>query len=76
MLVLTRKLNERIIIGRDVEIVVLKVSGNRVRLGISAPTNVPVMRDDVLDRRGDEASRAINAAFEVGPAEVASCAGV
>lgn len=48
MLVLSRKRGERVIIGRDVEVTVLKVGRNRVKLGISGPAEVPVHREEVL----------------------------
>jgi len=44
MLVLTRKINERIVIGDGVEVVVLSVRGNRVTLGIAAPTEMSIRR--------------------------------
>jgi carbon storage regulator len=47
MLVLTRKTNQSIMIGDDVEISVLAVSGDKVRIGISAPRDVPVFRKEV-----------------------------
>ncbi len=47
MLVLTRKTNESIMIGDDVEISVLAVSRDKIRLGISAPREVPVFRKEV-----------------------------
>lgn len=47
MLVLSRKVGESICIGEDVVISVVKVSGNRVRLGISAPRNVDVLRSEL-----------------------------
>ncbi|HKG35485.1 MAG TPA: carbon storage regulator CsrA [Solirubrobacterales bacterium] len=50
MLVLTRRSNQSIMIGDDVEVTVLAVSGEKVRLGISAPTEVPVFRREVFDR--------------------------
>ena len=59
MLVLTRKLGERISIGQDVEIVVLRVSGNRVRLGIAAPPHVPIRRDDASARTDDKPVEAL-----------------
>jgi carbon storage regulator len=49
MLVLTRKMNERIVIGGNVEVVVLSVSGNRVRLGITAPMETTVTRGEICD---------------------------
>ncbi|MGI9556779.1 MAG: carbon storage regulator CsrA [Solirubrobacterales bacterium] len=47
MLVLTRKTNQSIMIGDDVEISVLSVSGDKVRIGITAPRDVPVFRKEV-----------------------------
>jgi len=49
MLILTRKIGETIIIGDHVEVKVVDVRGNRVRLGISAPKDVPVHRSEVLE---------------------------
>lgn len=54
MLVLTRKTNESIIIGNDVQITVLEVRGEQVRLGILAPRNVPVHRYEVYVRISEE----------------------
>jgi carbon storage regulator len=47
MLVLTRKTNQSIMIGDDVEVTVLAVSRDKIRLGISAPREVPVFRKEV-----------------------------
>jgi carbon storage regulator len=46
MLVLTRKSNERILIGNDVEVVVLSVQGQRVRLGIIAASDKAIRREE------------------------------
>lgn len=51
MLVLTRKTEESIIIGDDVEVMVLGVSGDKVRIGISAPREVEVFRKEVKESR-------------------------
>lgn len=56
MLVLTRKSEESIIIGDDVEIMVLGVSGDKVRIGITAPREVEVFRKEVKDSRNAAAS--------------------
>ena len=48
MLVLSRKVGERIVIGQGVTITVLDVNGPRVRLGIVAPADVPVYRSEVI----------------------------
>jgi carbon storage regulator len=47
MLVLTRKTNQSIMIGDDVEITVLAVSRDKIRLGITAPRDIPVFRKEV-----------------------------
>jgi carbon storage regulator len=47
MLVLTRKSNQSIMIGDDVEVTVLSVMGEKVRLGIQAPRDIPVFRTEV-----------------------------
>ncbi len=49
MLVLTRKINESIMIGDEVEICVLEVRVDKIRLGIKAPKAVPVHRKEVYD---------------------------
>ena len=50
MLVLTRRVNERIVSGDDVTVTVLEVRGDQVRLGIEAPRDVKVFREEVLGR--------------------------
>ena len=49
MLVLTRKANQSIIIQGEIEVVVLEVRGEQVRLGIKAPRNIEVHRKEVFD---------------------------
>jgi len=46
MLVLTRKLNEKITIGDDIELTVVAIGNGRVRIGITAPADVPIGRPD------------------------------
>ncbi|NLG35978.1 MAG: carbon storage regulator CsrA [Lentisphaerae bacterium] len=48
MLVLTRKLEEGVMIGDEIEVRVLGIHGDQVRLGFSAPRNVPVFRKEVF----------------------------
>jgi carbon storage regulator len=48
MLVLTRKANQSIMIGDDIEVSVLSILGEKVRLGIQAPRRVPVFRKEVF----------------------------
>ncbi|MGI8944875.1 MAG: carbon storage regulator CsrA [Thermoleophilaceae bacterium] len=57
MLVLTRKGNQSIMIGDDIEISVLSIMGEKVRIGIDAPRSVPVFRKEVyLDIQRDRAA--------------------
>lgn len=56
MLVLTRKTNQSIMIGDEVEVTVLAVSRDKIRLGITAPREVPVFRKEVyLSIKGEQA---------------------
>jgi carbon storage regulator len=59
VLVLTRKSNQSIMIGDEIEVSVLAIMGEKVRLGITAPRSVPVFRREVyLEMQGSrEASR-------------------
>jgi carbon storage regulator len=47
MLVLTRKSNQSIMIGDDIEVTVLAIMGEKVRIGIQAPRDIPVFRKEV-----------------------------
>lgn len=47
MLVLSRKVGERVVIGREIEITVLEVRGSRVKLGFNGPAEVPIHREEV-----------------------------
>jgi carbon storage regulator len=49
MLVLSRKKNEQIIVGDQIIITVVEVRGDRVRLGIEAPQEIPIHRNEVLE---------------------------
>jgi len=49
MLVITRQPGDSLLIGEDIKITVLEVSGDRIKIGIEAPRSVPVMRTEVLD---------------------------
>lgn len=50
MLVLTRYPEERIRIGSDIKVTVLSVRGNKVRIGIEAPKDLPVHREEIFQR--------------------------
>ena len=54
MLVLSRKQNERIRVGDSVVVTIVRVSGDKVRIGIEAPPNVKVLRDELeVERMGE-----------------------
>ncbi|MBM4274134.1 MAG: carbon storage regulator CsrA [Deltaproteobacteria bacterium] len=54
MLILTRKLGEALLIGKDIRVVVLEVRGKQVRIGIAAPDEVVVLREEVHQRLTQE----------------------
>lgn len=47
MLALSRKLNESIMIGNDIEITILEIKGDQVKIGINAPKSVPIYRKEI-----------------------------
>ena len=49
MLILSRKINEKIMIGDDVSVSVIEIRGDQVRLGVDAPKTVKVYRQEVFD---------------------------
>jgi carbon storage regulator len=77
MLVLSRKKNESIVIDNDITIVVVEIRGDKVRLGVEAPKEVPVHRREVFDaiRRneqlaaGEDAAKKADTAGTSGDAE-------
>jgi carbon storage regulator len=54
MLVLSRKPLQSIVIGRDIRITIVKVERNQVRIGIEAPRDVTILRDELIEERGAE----------------------
>jgi carbon storage regulator len=50
MLILTRRVGERLMIGDDVSVTVLGVKGNQVRIGVDAPASVGVHREEIYER--------------------------
>ncbi len=57
MLILTRRVGESLMVGDDVTITVLGVKGNQVRVGVKAPKEVAVHREEILNRIEDAAAR-------------------
>lgn len=63
MLVLTRKSNQSIMIGDNIEVSVLSVMGDKVRIGIQAPQDIPVFRTEIyLEIHRDEIDRTVDGA--------------
>jgi len=56
MLILTRRVDERIFIGDDITLCVLDIEGNRVRLGLEAPKDVAILREEIHERYAGDAS--------------------
>ncbi|MGI5935635.1 MAG: carbon storage regulator CsrA [Oscillospiraceae bacterium] len=54
MLVLTRKSNEGILVGDDIKVIVIGIEGDRVKLGIEAPQNIRVIREELIMEIGNE----------------------
>jgi carbon storage regulator len=60
MLVLSRKCGERLLIGPNIELKVVDICGNRVRLAFDAPRDVSIHRQEVYRRIQDEGHNAVN----------------
>ena len=61
MLVLSRKLGEKIVIGDNIVVTVVKIDRNQIRIGIEAPNDIPVYREEIAPQRvpRDERSEAV-----------------
>lgn len=64
MLVLARKVNESIVIGDDIEVVVIDIKGDQVKLGIKAPKQITVHRKEIYDEIQKENIAALNTEFK------------
>jgi carbon storage regulator len=66
MLVLTRKSNQSVMIGDDIELTVLSIMGDKVRIGIQAPREIPVFRKEVyLEIQQENVAARVSARAEV-----------
>ena len=59
MLVLSRKLNEKIVIDGGIVVTVVKIDRNQIRIGIEAPHDVPVFREEILPRPSTQVEREV-----------------
>jgi carbon storage regulator CsrA len=50
MLILTRRVGEKLKISDDIDVTVLDIKGNQIRLGINAPKSIPIHREEIYDR--------------------------
>ncbi|MFP4331595.1 MAG: carbon storage regulator CsrA, partial [Spirochaetaceae bacterium] len=65
MLILARKINERIVIGDNVEVSVVDIKGDQVKIGIDAPTSVKVYRYEVFEAIQQENRAAASSATDL-----------
>lgn len=65
MLILTRKLNEKVVIGDGIVVSVLELRGDQVKLGIQAPKSVKVFRQEIYEAIQEENRRAAGSAMEL-----------
>ena len=64
MLVLARRLNESIMIGDDIEVVVIDIKGDQVKLGIKAPKRITVHRKEIYDEIKGQNIEAVKSDFD------------
>lgn len=59
MLALARKVNQSIVIGNDIEVTILEIKGDQIKIGISAPKNVPIYRKEIYTQIQEENKSAV-----------------
>lgn len=65
MLALARKINQSIMIGNDIEITLLEIKGDQVKIGINAPKSVPIYRKEIYVQIQDENKKASEGEIDV-----------
>jgi carbon storage regulator len=73
MLVLSRKLGERLVIGDDIVLIVNKIAGNRVTLAIEAPNHVRIVRGELSPLEKDESADSVKAGRKTSVVDEAVC---
>ncbi len=59
MLALSRKLNESVMIGKDIELTILEIKGDQVKVGITAPRHLPIYRKEIYNQIQEENRQSI-----------------
>jgi carbon storage regulator len=59
MLALARKVNQSIMIGNDIEVTLLEIKGDQIKIGINAPKNVPIYRKEIYAQIQEENKNAV-----------------
>ena len=65
MLALARKVNQSIVIGNDVEITILEIKGDQIKIGINAPKSVPIYRKEIYVQIQEENKQAAGEEIDV-----------
>ena len=65
MLALARKLNQSIVIGNNIEITLLEIKGDKIKVGINAPKSVPIYRKEIYEQIQEENKKAAQAEVDV-----------
>ena len=66
MLALARKLNQSIVIGNNIEITLLEIKGDQIKVGINAPKSVPIYRKEIYEQIMEENKKAAQAKVDMG----------
>ncbi|PLR90812.1 carbon storage regulator CsrA [Bacillus sp. T33-2] len=65
MLVLSRRKNESIVIGENIELTILEIDGDQIKIGITAPREVDILRKEIVIKTEKENTLALNNHFDI-----------
>ncbi|PLR82580.1 carbon storage regulator [Bacillus canaveralius] len=65
MLVLSRKKNESLVIGENIEIKILEINGDQIKIGIKAPKEIDILRKEIVIKTEKENSTALKSNFDI-----------